>query len=134
MSMTKNNLLIAIIESVGEMSEDIKDAKIKENYLEVTSQNRQLHYKYLLEAFKWLQNIYRNEHKEVRRIKALCPKQVWKNYELMGCDELEEVIMLKKALQDFRKVVVSRNKPIFFIRSKVDGIIRKAAKARAKVK
>ena len=80
-------------------------------------------------AHEWIHMIFDTVYTAAKNAKALCSDEVWKRYESWGdFDEHREVTILKHALVNLRKEVISRNRPIFFKRTQINGIIQKARK------
>lgn len=71
------------------------------------------------EAFLWIRDIYMKEFMEYKSIRRLCSEEIWEGYELNGdCDDLREVIALRKAVVDLKKACLQQLKPELFKKGK----------------
>lgn len=68
-------------------------------------------------GYKWLKNIYDNEFEQVRKVRALLPEDIWKQYQHMDCEDFREVRMLVGALSELRKRI-NRGRPDYFKKGK----------------
>ena len=88
-----------------------------------------LHVNFIRDGYKWLKAIYETEFAEFHRIWKLIPAKQWQSYKDMpDMDDLQEVILLKKAKFNLRAKLVSRNRSDFFKKGKLHGQIKKRLK------
>ena len=115
-----------------EMGPMIHEANIKEDYLQVPKNAEICRSHMVIEAFKWLENIHDSSYKAVMAVRKLLPETLWSRYKAWGEDfsEHREVKMLKEALVLFRKTIVNRSRPDFFMRGKYNGEIKRNTKGK----
>lgn len=113
-----------------EMGAMIHEANIKDGYLQVPENAEICRSQMVIEAHKWLENIHRDAYKAVMAVRKLLPETLWARYKAWGEDfsEHREVKMLKEALVMFRKAIVNRSRPDFFMRGKYNGEIKRRTK------
>ena len=119
--------MIAEMDSIlNEMEPMILKVNVK---LIIVEGSEKLDINFIREGLKWLQNIHKSVYEKLMTVRALLTPEMWKRYEVWDCFENHrESIMLKEALAEFRKEIVSRNKPNFWKRSKVNEQIKKLEK------
>ena len=80
-------------------------------------------------ALEWLVDIHNLEWEAARKARALCTEEVWDRMEKWDdFHDHREAIILRNALKGLRKECVNRNRPVFWRKSKINGIIKKARK------
>jgi len=127
MGRSKTVMLDRMRRRISEMKPFIKMSKSKEGVLDFPDDSIHVPASLMREGYSWLMTIVDGPFYAVRKVWALCPKEVWDRYFLFGgFDDHREMIMLKTALKEFRKQIMTRNRPGFFKKGKRNGIIKKA--------
>jgi len=109
---------------VTHMAPMMTEAKIKEGHLEIHEEADTLPADMVREAHKWLTSIFEKEFQAVKTVKRLLPDDMWKRYKSWGdFGDHQEVVLLREKMIPFRKVIVSRERPEFFKKGVVNGII-----------
>lgn len=100
------------------------ELKIRENHLELPVEGiNALRASDLREGLEWLGKICENELRALISAKRLLTPEQWKQYELFGMEDFEdhqEVIILRKAQVELRKVLVSQDRPNLFKKGYID--------------
>lgn len=85
-----------------------------------------LHMTFIREGYKWLKDVYETEFLAFHKVWKLIPQAQWESYDRMpDMDDLQEVILLKKAKFVLRGKIVGRDRPDFFKKGKLNGKIKK---------
>lgn len=104
-------------------------AGIKDNYLKIPPDSRLLPDRFILDGYTWLLLLEEEEYEKARKIRALLPESTWDTYYSWGdFNTVNEMVLWRKASRELRDVVVSRNRPDFFKRVRVEAKIRKVKK------
>ena len=113
-----------------EMGPMIHESNIKEGYLQVPENAEICRSQMVIEAYKWLEAIHIGVYKDVMAVRKLLPETLWNRYKAWGEDfnEHREVKMLKEVLVKFRKAIVNRGRPDFFMRGKYNAEIKRRTK------
>lgn len=108
----------------------LREATIKEGYLQVPDGAEICRSEFIIEAYKWLDKIFDGTFKELMKVRGLLPEEMWARYKAWGegFDEHREVKMLKAALIAFRKSIVNMKRPDFFKRGKYNGEVKRRTK------
>jgi len=119
-----------------EMGAMLYEANIKDSYLQVPENAEICRSQMIIEAHKWLENIHVTTYKAVMAVRKLLPETLWVRYKAWGEDfsEHREVKLLKEALVLFRKAIVNRKRPDFFMRGKYNGEIKRQTKKQKRKK
>lgn len=79
------------------------------------------------EAREWCRELFTVEYAKILSIKKLLSDELWKRYELWGgFEEHRECVMLREALDQFRKKIVDKNRPIYFKKGGLYAALREA--------
>jgi len=108
-----------------------EELKIREGHLDVHEKAIELKMDDLVEGLGWLRVICHNQHSELVKAKNLLSPDQWRRYELWGDDfnEHQEVLILKKAQVELRRVLTSQDRPNLFKKGYVDGQLKDNEKA-----
>ena len=126
--------MISEMRTMGAIIMDLlngEDTKIKPGHLEVPEESEELRADFIRPAYKWILAIYNEEYVEAWRVKSLLPAELWKRYKSWGgFDDHREVVLLRKACNSLRTVLVSQQRPDFYKRTKYEQAKKKLHKAK----
>ena len=127
MSKSKVTLLDEILEMNMKMSDLFEECKIKPDHLSLPEEASDLPIDMIREGRNWLEDIFNEEYKAVRKVKDLLSDEQWARYKLWGSfEETQEMILLREKRIPFRKILVGRNRPDLFKKGKVNEGIKQS--------
>ena len=117
--MKKEETIQALRLMATEMQPFVVEANVPEGQLVFSEDAEQLKVSYFNKGFTWLRRVYCSEFDELKKAKALQPQEIWDRYKLMGWTDHAETKILKKALFQFRKAIIAKNRPTIFKKGEV---------------
>ena len=117
MRMTKDEMIDKIRVYCEAMSNHLAELKIREGHLSLPEDLTIFKAATLKDGLEWIEAIWSKEYDALVRAKRLLTPDQWKRYELWGFENFEdhqEVIILRRAQVDLRKVLVSKDRPDLF--------------------
>ena len=127
--MTRDEYLSEIEKMSSEMGTCLQHIKGNKDYLSVPEGVEHLNDKWVEDAFNWLTTIYNGVYQDWLEVRKLLSEEQWKRYELWGGFERHrEVKMLKKESIKVRTAIISRKRPNFFKKGKVNAAVKKGKK------
>jgi hypothetical protein len=131
MAKSKHDMLTQMRLMCTSLTKFHEQLKIKEDTFELPKLEllEPLHVNFIREGFKWIQKIYQEEFLKFNNVWKLVPPEQWARYRYMpDVDDLREVVMLKEATHKLRTKLVSRDRPDFFKKGKLNGEVKKKLK------
>ena len=131
MAKSKHDMLTQMRLMCRSLTDFYEQLKMKEDtfVLPPLDELEILHATFIRDGFKWIQKIYQEEFLKFNNVWKLVPPEQWARYKMMpDMDDLREVIMLKEATFALRTKLVSRDRPDFFKKGKLNGQIKKKLK------
>ena len=125
MGYSKEYMLNSMALHIEEMTDALKYAKIKEGHLAISEKALQLPVTMIREACHWIENLFQCEFHGYKKVRKLCTEEIWERY--LSWEDFadhREVVLLRKAIFLLRKAVVSRQRPDFFKKGKVDAALK----------
>lgn len=120
MARSKLDLIEAIKAIESEMKWMLDKICVKPEHLTLHEEVESLPMDMLREGYKWLQGIYETKYVAWSKIRKSIPEDQWKRYELWGDgDDFQESILLKNVGVRLRELLVGRDRPDLFKKTKV---------------
>jgi hypothetical protein len=105
------------------------EANIPEDYLQVPVEAKDFDARIIMEAYKWINEIYNTVYREAKSIKNLLSEEMWERYRTWNdFGDHREVILLTEALQKFRRAVVTGDRPDLFKKHKLKYFLNRLQK------
>lgn len=96
-----------------------EDAQVKPDQLDIPADSDKFKMSFIRDGFNWLSEVFTTEYQEVIRIKKTQPEEIWLRYRSWGgFEDHEEVVLLRKAINELRAKVISRKRADYFKKSK----------------
>lgn len=123
MRLTKEETISEVIVITEALKGHFEELKIRADHLTIPENVVDLKSEDIKIALEWLRGICHNQHSALVKARKLLTPDQWKRYALWGddFDEHQEVIILKKAQVELRKVLVSKDRPNLFKKGYVNG-------------
>lgn len=132
MGYSKADMLNEMSQMVDSMKPHLERHKIPSR-LEIPEHATELPVEVIRLAYYWLKEIIENEFKHYYLIWREQSEEHWNTYMLWDdFDEFTEVILLRRAANDLRKVVCSIGRPDMFKRTKVNALLKKVKNLKSK--
>lgn len=131
--MTKEDMLRLMGEMINNMEPFFQEAGVRAGYLQIPKGSKKLNPDYIKQGYVWLREIETGPIQKVKNIKKSLPEEVWNRYKLWeDFHNHNEMVHLKRALNELRTRIVSRSRPNYFKRVKVTQAIKAEEKRERK--
>lgn len=123
--MNRWALINNLSELVTRMEPGLKDAGVKDGFLEREHGLNVLPEEFISEAYVWLTMVHDVEYREWARARRNLPDELWQRYEAWGgFDDFREVKILRKARANLRQAITTRKRPDFFKKGKYNEAVK----------
>ena len=119
--VSKKTLLAGISGMCRRLNEYKNVIPVPDDYGSYPDEILELDYKEVLQAFRWMSLVYKEEWVAFINLRNSRPEKVWKNYVMVGDskEDFPEVIELKKLCNKLRRKLRNGKRPILFRRKKL---------------
>lgn len=128
---------VFMLETMSKFSSEIMDllkkegVQIKDDHLRIPEDANILRADFIREGYNWLVEQYAGPYSQVKEVKNLLSEEIWDRYQKWGgFEEHRECVMLREALVELRKALVSRERPDFFKKTIIGKKLNAATKKR----
>lgn len=72
---------------------------------------------HIREGYKWLMSLHNLEYRDARRARRCVTEEMWRQYGLLGIEDLQEMVLWTNTSATLKKAIRSNKRPSIFMKT-----------------